>query len=80
MAYYKRSKYLTRSDHKLFDRLFEPGADTLYSGIYRCEVCGCEDTSIKGEPLPPENHHEHSANQGPIRWRLVVGHQADPNK
>ena len=80
MAYYKDSNYLTKTDHALFDKLFEPGATTPYSGVYRCEVCGKEDTSIKNKPLPPQNHHQHSPYQGPIRWRLVVGHQPDPNK
>jgi hypothetical protein len=80
MAYYKDMKYLTRSDHKLFDSLFSPSETTPFSGIYRCEVCGHEDTSIKGKPLPPQDHHQHASYQGPIRWRLVVGHQADPKK
>jgi hypothetical protein len=54
MAYYKNGNYLTKTDHVLFGKLFEPGAVTPYSGVYRCEVCG--------------------------NWRLVVGHQPDPNK
>jgi hypothetical protein len=80
MAYYKHSNYLTKSDHALFDKVFDPGVDTPYSGIYRCTVCGQEDTSVKDKPLPPQNHHLHQPSQGPIRWRLVVGHQPDPNK
>ena len=79
MAYYKYMQFLTKSDHKYFDTLYDPGDTTPYSGIYRCEVCGREDTSVSGKPLPPQNHHQHSAYQ-PIRWRLVVGHQPDPNK
>jgi hypothetical protein len=80
LAYYKHSKYLIKSDHALFDQIFEPGQTTLYSGIYKCEVCGKEDTCIKDKPLPLENHHQHQPNQGPIRWRMVVGYQPDPNK
>jgi hypothetical protein len=22
--------------------------------------------------LPPQNHHQHGAHQGPIRWQLIV--------
>jgi hypothetical protein len=80
MAYYKYSNYLAQSQHAYFDSLYEPGQITPYSGIYRCEECGREDTSISGKPLPPQNHHQHTPRQGPIRWRLVVGHQPDPNK
>lgn len=80
MAYYKYSRYLSQSDHQFFDTIYEPGTVTPYSGIYRCEECGREDTSVKGKPLPPQNHHQHQYGQGPIRWRLVVGHQPDPNK
>jgi hypothetical protein len=25
-----------------------------------------------GDPLPPENHHQHALNQGAIAWRLIV--------
>jgi hypothetical protein len=31
MAYYKERKYLARTDHRLFDKLFEPGTTTPYS-------------------------------------------------
>ncbi len=80
MAYYKYMHYLTKSDHQYFENLYDPGDTTPYSGIYRCEACGREDTSVSGKPLPPQNHHQHAAYQGRIRWRLVVGHQPDPNK
>ena len=80
VAYYKHSRYLAQSDHDIFDKTLDPGINTPYSGIYRCEVCGSEATSIKDNPLPPWNHHQHRPGQSPIRWRLVVGHQPDPNR
>jgi hypothetical protein len=80
MAYFKYHRYLNKSDHNVFDTLYEPGTTTPYSGIYRCEVCGKEDTSIKGKLLAPQYHHQHASGQEPIRWRLVVGNQPDPNK
>lgn len=69
---YKYSQFLTRSDDEEFDKIHEPGTPTPYSGIYRCEGCGKEATSVHGHPLPPQNHHQHTTEQGKIRWRLAV--------
>lgn len=69
---YKYPQYLSLSDSPLFDEIHHPGASTPHSGIYRCEGCGKEITSITGNPLPPQNHHQHSTAQGSIRWRLAV--------
>ena len=71
MSLYKNSNYLRTSDSPAFDALHQPGANTDNSGIYRCEACGHEITSNKGNPLPPQNHHQH-ATGAPIRWRLTV--------
>ncbi|WP_230944020.1 pentapeptide repeat-containing protein [Burkholderia vietnamiensis] len=40
----------------------------------RCEGCGQNAVSTCGHPLPPQNLHQHTANQGRIRWRLDRGH------
>lgn len=74
MAQYKYANYLKHLDSDAFDVLHQPGAPTPYSGIYRCEACAREDVSSYGHPLPPQNHHQHSAGMGPIRWRLIVSH------
>lgn len=74
MAFYKNKDYLTFSSHAAFDQLHNPGAATPYSGIYRCERCGHEDACNAGNPLPPQNHHQHSP-PAPIQWRLIVGTQ-----
>jgi len=79
MAIYKHGHFLTRSDHAAFDQLHQPGATTPCSGIFRCEGCGHEDTSVAGHPLPPQNHHQHTATQGTIRWRLVVADRGKPS-
>ncbi len=63
MALYGDLKYLAKSDHAIFNTLHEPGAKTPYSGIYRCEGCGHEATSVAPHPLPPQNHHQHSPTQ-----------------
>lgn len=72
MALYKHEQFLKRSDHAAFDAIHDPGVNTPNSGIYRCEGCGDEVTSNKGNPLPPQNHHQHAPAQGRIRWRMIV--------
>ena len=72
MAQYKYDKYLNKSDHSEYDKVYSPGSDCPNSGIYRCEGCGDEIASNKGNPFPPQNHHQHSQTQGTIRWKLIV--------
>ncbi|EQD58023.1 hypothetical protein B1A_10996, partial [mine drainage metagenome] len=43
----------------------------------RCVACGDEIGIAKGHTLPPQNHHQHAAGVGRIRWQLVV--YAQPN-
>jgi hypothetical protein len=70
--FYKYAEFLTKSGDEKFDKLHEPGTPTPYSGVYRCEGCGKEATSVSSHPLPPQNHHQHTPEQGKIRWRLAV--------
>ena len=72
MALYKNSAYLKTSTSAAFDKLHKPGENTPDSGIYRCEGCGKEIASNAGNPLPPQNHHQHTTAQGSIRWRMIV--------
>lgn len=72
---YKYSQFLEKSDHNAFDLIHEAGVQTPHSGIYRCEGCGHCVTSVYGHPLPPQNHHQHTGQQGRIRWRLIVSHE-----
>ncbi len=72
MAQYKYGAYLNQSDHQAYDTLHKPGETCLDSGIYRCEACGDEIASNKGNPFPPQNHHQHSSGLGTIRWKLIV--------
>jgi hypothetical protein len=72
MAIYKYSNYLKSSTDSAFDTLTGPGSNTPHSGIYRCEGCGKEVAANQGNPMPPQNHHQHSVAQGHIRWKLIV--------
>jgi hypothetical protein len=76
MALYKYAAYLSTSSHAAFDQINHPGTTTPWSGIYRCEGCGREITSVKDYSLPPQNHHQHTISQGTIRWKLVVTHNS----
>jgi len=72
MAQYKYSQFLSQETSTAYDTLHVPGDNTPNSGIYRCEVCGREVCSNKDNPLPPQNHHQHPAGSGAIKWRLIV--------
>jgi len=72
MAQYKYAQYLKESPHNAFDAVLSPGNILNNSGIYRCEGCGSEIAANKGDPLPPQNHHQHSPAQGSIRWKMIV--------
>ena len=72
MAQYKYSHYLTNNCEKRFDPAEPPGAVTSHTGIYKCQGCGAEVVSVKGDPLPPASHHQHSLAQGGMAWRLIV--------
>ncbi len=72
MALYKNGTYLTQSQDGVFDQDYGPGQAAPRSGIYRCMGCGREAACNQGQPLPPQNHHQHSPTQGSIRWRLIV--------
>jgi hypothetical protein len=64
--------FIQPSQSAAFDNVHSPGAATPFSGIYRSEGCGHEVALNAGNPLLPQNHHQHKPGQGSIRWRLVV--------
>jgi len=72
MAQYKYGEHLHKSDHEAYDHELTPGTIVSNSGIYRCVGCGDEYACNKNNPLPPQNHHQHSTAQGAIRWKLLV--------
>jgi hypothetical protein len=74
MALYKYSQFVTKVDNQASDAIHEPEATAPNPGIYRCEKCGKEIATAAGHALPPLDHHQHTAEEGKIRWRLVVSH------
>jgi len=74
MALFKYSNLFQKSNHRAFDEIHAAGSTVPYSGIYRCVGCGHEVSSTFNHTLPPQNHHQHTYQQGAIRWQLVVTH------
>ena len=72
MAYYKYSTHLAQYNGEMFDKVHKPGDNVVYSGVYRCEVCGKEISHNASVPLPPQNHHQHDPGRGEIRWKMIV--------
>ena len=72
MASYKHGQFLTRNEHAEFDNSHAPGVGAPNAGIYRCTGCGDEIGIAKGHILPPQNHRQHPARCGGIRWQLIV--------
>lgn len=74
MAKYKYPNAVMAVNGNAFDFTYGPGEVVPHSGIYRCDVCGLEGANNKGDPFPPQNHHQHPS-RAPIQWRLVVATQ-----
>lgn len=72
MAFAKYKDQIGFSGADAFDHVFSPGEQPPWSGIYACTACGDEIAANKGNPLPPQNHHQHQPGIGPVRWRLLV--------
>jgi len=70
MALYKQDQYLAKSSDPAFDGTHKPGQVPPHSGIYRCDGCGREVVAEQGRQLPPQNHHQHTTQQGQVRWRM----------
>jgi hypothetical protein len=75
MAAYKYPGNFVHLDGPAFDQLLPPGFRISISGIYRCTQCGDEVAANKGDPLPPQNRHQHKNPLLPIQWKLVVAAQ-----
>ncbi len=72
MALYKYDGYVGKSSDAAFDKEHKPGEIPPHSGIYRCTGCGREIVAENSRTFPPQNHHQHTASQGLIRWKMIV--------
>jgi hypothetical protein len=82
MAIYKYSTHLHQysgQNEGEFDKIYEPGSRSAWSGIYRCIVCGHEAVHTIDKSLPPQNHHVHKSGHGKIQWKLVVSDSPPPS-
>lgn len=75
MAAYKYPGNFVQMDWLAFDQALPPGTPLKISGIYRCTQCGDEIAANKGDPLPPQNRHQHKNPFLPIEWKLVAAAQ-----
>ena len=78
MAWYKTATFIKQVNMTEFDADHQPGVPAPYAGIYRCMGCHREVSIAHNHVLPPQGHHAHTAQQGAIRWRLVVFADHDP--
>lgn len=79
MALYQDGSELTHKVDSMFDQTYSPGSIGPHSGIYICTNCRDEAACNAGNPLPPQNHRQHSPSKGAILWRLLVKTQTGPN-
>jgi hypothetical protein len=79
MAWYTDIKNLTLSTGAgaHWTTAYGPSEKVPVSGIYKCTGCKKEITSNAQDPFPPQNHHQHTAAQGAIRWKLIVRTNTD---
>lgn len=79
MSWYIGSSVLAKSDGSgnHWQTEHSPGDSVPISGIYRCISCSREITSNAHDPFPPQNHHQHTATQGKIKWKLNVRTNTD---
>lgn len=71
-VFYQDTSHVLHTTDARFDVIHKPGDHAASAGVYRCEGCGNTIYSEMGNPLPPQNHHQHTLDQGSIRWRLLV--------
>jgi hypothetical protein len=74
VAWYIKSSELEESDgaKDWWKTEYGPSSTVPVSGIYRCRGCKKEVTSNEGDPFPPQNHHQHTKEQGEIKWKLNI--------
>ncbi|MBN5031286.1 protein L [Stenotrophomonas maltophilia] len=79
MAWHTSGSVLTAVNptNTWWNTVYGPGHTVPVSGIYICLGCRREITSNQNDPFPPQSHHQHSTQQGSIRWKLNVRTNTD---
>jgi len=78
MAWYRDEDRVQRAKNQTWwNEEHKPGEKVGMSGIYRCTGCDKEVASNRGDPFPPQNHHQHEDEELPIRWQLLVRAETD---
>jgi hypothetical protein len=79
MAWYSEKSILKKSDGNKtwWMNDYSPSDKVPISGIYRCLGCNREIASNENDSFPPQNHHQHTKEQGEIRWKLNVRTESD---
>lgn len=74
MSWYKDSSRLVPVNGTGAHRttIYGPADKVPVSRIYLCVGCKKEITSNEGDPLLPQNDHQHGSEQGAVRWKLIV--------
>jgi hypothetical protein len=72
VATYQEAAFLAHVVNAAFDQDHPPGVAAPWAGIYRCMGCHKEIGIAHGHVLPPQTDHQHTPQQGPIRWWLIV--------
>jgi hypothetical protein len=72
MAWAKYKDRINVENTAIYDTIHNPGAAAPTSGIFRCVGCGATAVAETNRRLPPQNHHQHTLQQGAIRWQLLV--------
>ena len=74
MAWHTSESVLAQgtSTNRWWTTIYNPADKVEVSGIYRCLGCKREVTCNKDDPFPPQSHHQHSTQQGSIRWKLNI--------
>lgn len=72
MAQCKSKDFVHLSNDPIFNETYSPGDPAPISGIYLCQGCPREIVALHGQPLPPNDHHQHKEGRKPVAWQLIV--------
>lgn len=72
MAWYRDNSVVQRTGEAYagkYDKVWKPGNNPEYPGIYKCQKCGYEDViNRECDSLPPCSN----CGRGSMEWKLVV--------